>query len=140
MSGRLVLVYRRENAHSSDIAHSPSHLPIWLLITCLRQSLQLLHSSNISRLDVVLILLNLGLEIIDRDLFVLNDDVDLQLLDTVADGDELVTTPGKTVHLDGLDTGYQLVHVGLVVPRLDVQGDDGFGGGLLFLFVVVYGQ
>lgn len=85
---------------------------------------------DISALHVVLNLLNLLLELIQTDLVVLNDEVDLQLLDAVADGDELAATPDEAVLLNGADSRLHLLHVRLVVPRLDVHGDDALGRGL----------
>lgn len=76
---------------------------------------QLLHGSNVGGLHVVLILLNAGLELIQRDLLVLDDQVDLELLDTEADGDELRGTPDQTVNLNGADVGLHLLKVGLVI-------------------------
>lgn len=76
---------------------------------------QLLHGSNVGGLDVVLVLLNLGLELIQRDLVVLDDQVDLELLDTETDGNELGSTPDQTVDLNGTDVGLQLLKVGLVI-------------------------
>jgi hypothetical protein len=70
---------------------------------------------NIGRLHVVLILLDLLLELVDRDLVVLNDHVDLELLDTETNGNELVGTPDHTVLLNRLDVGKELVQVGLVI-------------------------
>ena len=52
---------------------------------------------------------------IERDLLVLDDQVDLQLLDTVTNGDKLGSTPDQAVLLDGADLGLELLHVGLVV-------------------------
>jgi hypothetical protein len=46
---------------------------------------------------VVLIRLNLLLQLVERDLLVLNDQVDLELLDTVTDGDKSVRTPDETL-------------------------------------------
>lgn len=46
---------------------------------------------------MILILLNLLLEVVDGDLVVLNNAVDLELLDTESDGNEGVSTPGKTL-------------------------------------------
>lgn len=77
--------------------------------------LQLLHGSNVGGLDVVLILLDLSLESIGGDLLVLDDQVDLELLDTEADGDQLGGTPHKTVHLDGADVLLHLLEVGLII-------------------------
>lgn len=96
----------------------------------IRKNLELLHGSNIGALDVVLVLSNLLLEVVQRDLVVLNNTVDLELLDTEADLNELRTTPDETVHLNGLDVGKELVEVGLIIPRLDVNGDDRLGSGL----------
>lgn len=62
--------------------------------------LQFLHGSNISGLDMVLILLDLLLEIVQRDLVIFNDHVDLELLDTETDRYPFAATPDKTVHLD----------------------------------------
>lgn len=78
-------------------------------------SLDLLHSGDVGGLDVVLELLDLGLELIGGDLLVLNNDVDLELLDTVTDVDELGGTPNQTVHLDAADVGLKLLEVGLVI-------------------------
>lgn len=64
---------------------------------------------------MVLVLLNAGLQLIGRDLLVLDDQVDLQLLDTEANGDELGGTPDQTVLLNGADIGLELLKVGLVV-------------------------
>lgn len=79
---------------------------------------------------MVLVLLNELLELIKRDLVILNNEVDLELLDTEADGDPLGSTPGKTVHLDLLDTLEELLKISLIIPRLDVKGDKRLGGGL----------
>jgi hypothetical protein len=78
-------------------------------------------------LDVVLEFLNLLLEVISGDLSILNDTVDLELLDTETNGDELVTTPDKTVHFNGLDVSKHLLQVSLVIPWLNFQSDDGLG-------------
>jgi len=48
---------------------------------------------------MVLIRLNLLLEFIEGDLLVLNDQVDLELLDSVTDRDESMGTPDKTIYL-----------------------------------------
>lgn len=64
---------------------------------------------------MVLVLGDLLLELIERDLVVLDDQVDLELLDTVTDGDKGRGTPNETVLLDGTDVGLELLHVGLVV-------------------------
>lgn len=53
-----------------------------------------------------------------------NDDGDLELLDTIADGDKLAGTPDEALHLDRAHLLLELGHVGLVVPRLHLEGDD----------------
>lgn len=65
--------------------------------------LELLHGNDIRRLDVVLKLSNLLLELVKRDLVVLDDQVNLQLPDAEADGDELGQAPDKAVLLDAPD-------------------------------------
>ena len=79
--------------------------------------------SNIGALDVVLELGDLLLELVQTDLVVLNDERDLELADTVADGDELGRTPDETLLLDPADLLLERLHVGLVVPRLDLAGN-----------------
>lgn len=64
---------------------------------------------------MVLELGDLLLELVKRDLVVLNNQVDLELLDTVTDGNEGRGTPDETVLLDGTDVGLELLHVGLIV-------------------------
>lgn len=84
-------------------------------------------TGNVRRLDVVLDLGDLLLELVERDLGVLDDQVDLEHADTVTDWDELGGTPEETVLLDGADLLLHLDEVGLVVPRLDLEGDDRLG-------------
>jgi hypothetical protein len=81
----------------------------------LDQRLQLLHSSDISGLDEVLELFNLLLEIIQTDLVVLNDQVDLKLLDTETDCDELGSTPDETILVNTTDCFFETLHISLVV-------------------------
>ena len=64
---------------------------------------------------MVLILLDAGLQLVGRDLVVLDDQVDLELLDTETNGDELGGTPDQTVLLNGTDVSLELLKVGLVV-------------------------
>ena len=80
-----------------------------------RTRLQLLHSNNVSRLYVVLILLNLFLQVAEGDLLILNDHVDLKLLDTETNSDELGRTPDETVFLDTDDVGLELFEVRLII-------------------------
>lgn len=82
---------------------------------CRALSLQLLHGSNVARLDVVLEVLDLLLELLQTDLVILDDNVDLQLLDTEGEGHQLGSTPDQTVLLDTAHGLLQGLHVGLVV-------------------------
>lgn len=102
--------------------------------------LQLLHGSNVRGLDVVLeVLADPLLEVVQGDLVILDDEGDLELGDTVSDGDKLGGTPNETVDLHGSETGLEGLHVSLIIPRLDLEGDDGLGSwsgtlcGLLLL-------
>lgn len=58
---------------------------------------------------MVLVLLDLLLELVQRNLVVLHNQVDLKLLDTEANSDELAGTPDKTVLLDGEDISLELL-------------------------------
>lgn len=100
-------------------------LELWYSYFCLvilydDPSLDLLHSGDVGGLNVVLILLDLSLELIGGNLLVLDDNVDLELLNTVTDVDELGGTPNQTVHLDGADVGFELLEVGLVIYKTRV--------------------
>ena len=64
---------------------------------------------------MVLVLLDLLLQLVRGNFVVLNNQVDLQLLDTETDSDELAGTPNKTVLLDGNNISLELLEVGLVV-------------------------
>lgn len=77
--------------------------------------LQLLHGSDIGGLDVVLILLNTLLELIGGDLVILNDEVDLELLDTESEGNQLGGTPDEAVPLNGADVSLKGVKRSLVI-------------------------
>ena len=54
-----------------------------------------------------------------------NDKSDLELLHTVTNGDKLGGTPDETFHLDGKDRLLELRHVGLIIPGLDLKGNNG---------------
>jgi hypothetical protein len=82
---------------------------------------------DIGRLNVVIEILDLLLEIIKTNLVILNDQVDLELLDTETDGNKLGGTPDKTILLDGADRLLESLHVGLIIPWLDVKGNNGLG-------------
>lgn len=92
--------------------------------------LDLLHGSHVHGLDEILTLHDLLLEDIEGDELILNDTVDLELLDTVTDRDELGLTPQETVHFDATDVSLKSGHIGLIIPRLDVEGAHGLGDGL----------
>ncbi|KAB8437347.1 hypothetical protein FH972_025027 [Carpinus fangiana] len=88
-----------------------------------RGHLQLLHGSNVGGLHVVLKLLDLLLQLVQGDFVILDDQIDLQLLDTEAEGNQLGRTPNKTVLLNGTHTRFKLLHIGLVICficRLDL--------------------
>ena len=53
-----------------------------------------------------------------------DDESDLELLDTVNDGDELAGTPDETLHLNAAHRLLKFGHVGLVIPGLHLEGDD----------------
>ena len=57
-----------------------------------------------------------------------DDEGDLELLDTVTDGHKLAGTPDETIPFDGTDGLLKLGHVGLVIPRLHFEGDNGLQG------------
>lgn len=93
--------------------------------------LDLVEGGNVDGLDVVLESGDALLKLINRDEFINDDAVDLELLDAVADGDELGSTPEKALHLNGADELLHLDHVGGVVPGLDVEEDVGLANHLL---------
>ena len=85
---------------------------------------------DIGRLNVVLELSDLLLEVIKTNLVILDDQVDLELADTEANWDELGGTPNETILGDGADGRLKSLHVGLIVPWLDIHGDNGLGSWL----------
>lgn len=48
----------------------------------------------------------------------------LELGDTVANWYKLGETPDETILLNGSDSCLESLHVGLIVPRLDLESDD----------------
>lgn len=66
---------------------------------------------------MVLVLLDLSLELVGGDLLVLDDQVDLELLDTETNGNKLGSTPDQTLNLNGTDVGLELLKVGLVICK-----------------------
>lgn len=53
-----------------------------------------------------------------------NDKRDLELANTISDGHELAGTPYKTRHLNRAHRVFQCFHICLIIPRLDLKGDD----------------
>ena len=93
------------------------NLPIVNIVT-LDFRLQLLHGNNVGGLNVVLELLDLLLQLVKGDLVVFNDQVDLELLDTETNSDQLGGTPYEAVFLDRENIGLELIHVCLIVYML----------------------
>ena len=81
-----------------------------------RQSpLQLLHSSNVRGLNVILVSFNLFLQLVKRDLLVFNDQIDLKLLHAKTDWDKLRGTPCETFFLDVANVGLEFFEVRFVI-------------------------
>merc|ERR1712230_95389 len=80
--------------------------------------LQLLHSNDIGRLDVILELLNLLLQLGETNLVILDNQVNLQFLDTT-------------------DGCLELLHVGLIIPRLDIHSHNGLSSRLGFALLLL---
>jgi hypothetical protein len=115
---------------------------------------------NIARLDPVFKACDILLELVQTDLLVLDNQVDLELLDTETDGNERRRTPNQAVLLNAADSGLESCHVGLIVytslvasgtnalakmaltPRLHIHGDDRLGRRLrlALLLLLVFGQ
>lgn len=100
-----------------------------------KDTLDLGKGLNVDGLDVILELEHLLLKHISGDLVILDDSGNTDLVDTIADGDELRGTPEETVHLNGADSLLEGLEVSLIIPGLDVKGDHGLGNdsGLLGL-------
>jgi len=56
-----------------------------------------------------------------------NDKRDLELANTIPDRDKLAGTPYKAFHLNGAHGVFQCFHICLIIPRLDLKGDDRLG-------------
>ena len=56
-----------------------------------------------------------------------------EFVDTITNGNEFASAPNKTVHFDGLDLLEHLIHVSLIVPRLDIEKDRSLGDQGRFL-------
>jgi len=56
-----------------------------------------------------------------------DDKRDLELANTIPDRDELAGTPYKTLHFNGAHRVFQCFHICLVIPRLNLKGDDRLG-------------
>jgi len=62
----------------------------------------LLHVKNINRLDLILPSENLIEDIVSHDLIIFNDHTDLDFLNAVSNGNELVSlVPNETIRVDG---------------------------------------
>jgi hypothetical protein len=81
------------------------------------QSIILKDSYDISGLDMIFILCNLLLELVQRDLLVLDNQVDVELLDTVAERNQFGSSPDETVLLNTADILLKLSHVRLVILK-----------------------
>merc|ERR1712203_851977 len=97
--------------------------------------LDLLKSGNINRLHLILKALNLLSQVIRPNLVILHHTSHGQLENAVSQRLLLSGAPQQAVHLDGLDLDQQSVQIGLVVPRLNVEGDGGLGDDLALLFL-----
>jgi len=80
-----------------------------------------LHGGDIGALDVVLEFGKLLLEFVEGDELVLNDEGDLELLDTVADSNKLGATPNETFLFDGTNRLLEGRHVCFVIPRFNLK-------------------
>ena len=76
---------------------------------------------DISRLDVILELLNLLLQLGETNLVILDNQVNLQFLDTETNSDKLGSTPDETLLLDATDGCLELLHVGLIIYHKSQQ-------------------
>ena len=65
-----------------------------------------------------------------------------EFVDTITNGNKFAGTPNQTIHFDGLDQLEHLIHVCLIIPRLDIQKNGGLGdqGRFLGLFGSISGQ
>lgn len=81
----------------------------------LNYSSELLHSDDIGRLDVFIVALDLLLELIEGDLGVLDDQVNLQLFDTVTNRNKLGSTPNQAILLNSTDRSLQSLHISFII-------------------------
>ena len=89
--------------------------------------LNLVHGCNVDRLDEILELSHLLAELFDGNFVILNDAHQLQLVDAIANRDQLGGSPEETVHLDGGAGLLHGIHVSLIIPGLHVKEDVGLG-------------
>merc|ERR1719264_1993024 len=85
--------------------------------------LDLVHGSNVTRLDVIFNFANLFLKFFNVNLQVLNYNHYLEFADAVSNGNKFVSTPDKSVHFDFLNFLEHVVHVGFIVPRFAIKQD-----------------
>ena len=109
-------------------------------ITLFCDQLDLLETSHVYALAIVLHITDLVFQILGGDLVVFDHALNLKLLDTIADGNELGGTPEQTFHVDGANTFLQQLHVGGVIPRLHVQHDTRLGDDLGLCLRVMTGM
>ena len=83
-----------------------------------------LHGSDISTLNVVFEPCDLLLKFVKGYELILNDEGDLELLDTKTDGDKLGATPNETWLFDGTDRLLEKLHVSFVIPWFNIKRHD----------------
>ena len=99
-------------------------------------SLDFVKGGNVHGLNEILESGHLILQVVHHHLVVLDDARDLELLDAVANGDQLARAPEETVHFNGANVILQLLHASLVIPRLNVDHDTGLGNNLALLLLL----
>ena len=72
---------------------------------------------HVGALYVFFVFLDLPLQLFERNLFVLDDQIQLQLVDAVADGHALGGAPDEAVHADAAHALLELVHIRFVIYR-----------------------
>jgi hypothetical protein len=58
-----------------------------------------------------------------------NNECDLEFANTITYGDKFASAPHETFHRHRAHGVFQRFHIGLVVPRFDLEGDDRLGNG-----------
>merc|ERR1719278_1911284 len=98
--------------------------------------LDLVHGSDVTRLDVIFNFANLFLKFFNGNLCVLDYNHYLEFADAVSNGNKFVSIPDKSVHFNFLNFLEHVVHVGFIVPRFAIKQDWGLSdkGGFLGFF------